>query len=217
MSSSGIFSPAPGYLEHLFADVRKAGGLCVADEVQSGFGRTGEQMWGFQAGDVIPDIVTFGKPIAGGYPMGLVVTTREIARKFGAKHAFFSTTGGNPVACAAALAMLEVIEDEGLVENARNVGTKLATELRSLSDRHSLIGDVRGSGLFIGVELVSDRDSLQPASEETHRIVNDLRENQVLVGIDGPHHNVLKIRPPMVFSESHVDILVARLDQALSR
>ena len=215
MSSSGIFSPAPGYLENIYAIVRAAGGLCVADEVQSGFGRTGKNMWGFQSGNVIPDIVTFGKPIAGGYPMGLVVTTREIATKFAQSCDFFSTTGGNPVACAAALAMLQVIEDEQLMENADKTGELLMAGIRELATRYPLIGDVRGSGLFIGVELVKDRQTLEPATDEASEIVNHCRDNNVLIGADGILGNVLKIRPPMVFNNSHTRILLKALEKAI--
>ncbi len=216
MSSSGIFAPAPGYLEGLFDSVRHSGGLCIADEVQSGFGRTGTHMWGFEAGNVIPDIVTFGKPIAGGYPMGLVVTTREIADQFEQTTEFFSTTGGNPVACAAAMAMLDVIEDESLMENAHRIGAGIMSGIQSLSDRFPIIGDVRGSGFFIGVELVKDKQTLEPASYETKQVMNILRNNGVLVGMDGIHENVLKIRPPMVFAEHHVEILLHELENALS-
>jgi 4-aminobutyrate aminotransferase-like enzyme/Ser/Thr protein kinase RdoA (MazF antagonist) len=216
MSSSGIFAPATGYLEAVFHSVHNAGGLCIADEVQSGFGRMGTHMWGFEAGNVIPDIVTFGKPIAGGYPMGLVVTTREIADRFEQTTDFFSTTGGNPVACAAAMAMLEIIEDESLMENARRIGTEIVSGIQALSSRFPIIGDVRGSGLFIGVELVKDRQTLEPASYETQRVMNTLRNNGVLVGMDGIYGNVLKIRPPMIFSTHHVETLLYQLENALS-
>lgn len=216
MSSSGIFPPPPGYLETLYQIVHKAGGLNIADEVQSGFGRTGKQMWGFQHGNVIPDIVTFGKPIAGGYPMGLVITRREIARYFQQQADFFSTTGGNPVACAAALAMLDVIDKQNLIENADRIGTQLQTELIELGNRFAIIGDVRGSGLFIGVELVIDRASKAPATQETRVIVNALRNAGVLVGIDGLFSNVIKIRPPMVFNEDHVQVLINALETVLS-
>ena len=214
LSTSGIFVPPPGYLKEIFRCVRAAGGLCVADEVQSGFGRLGKHMWGFESGGVVPDIVTFGKPIAGGYPMGLVVTTRAIADRFCQHTEFFSTTGGNPVACAAASAVLQVIADEGLMNHADRVGTELVYGIRQLARRHALIGDVRGSGLFIGVELVKDRATLEPATEETRIVVNALRDDGVLVGIDGTFHNVIKIRPPMVFNSEHTKIFLQSLDQA---
>jgi 4-aminobutyrate aminotransferase-like enzyme/Ser/Thr protein kinase RdoA (MazF antagonist) len=216
MSSNGVIVPPPGYLEELFSIVRKAGGLCVADEVQSGFGRTGKHMWGFEFSDVTPDIVTFGKPIAGGYPMGLVVTRREIAQKFEQQGGFFSTTGGNPVACAAASAMLDVIKNESLMENAQAMGELLMGGLTHLAKQHTLIGDVRGSGLFIGVELVGDSESLRPAIHETDKLVNLLRDHGVLTGIDGAHNNVLKIRPPLVINERHVAIFLQTLEKVLA-
>lgn len=217
LSSSGVYNPAPGYLENVFDKVRAAGGLCVADEVQSGFGRTGHHMWGFQIGDVIPDIVTFGKPIAGGYPMGLVVTTRDIADKFEQSTEFFSTTGGNPVACAAANAMLDVIENEDLLNNAIGMGEEITKGIKQLAEKFPIIGDVRGSGLFIGVELVRNPNTLEPAPEEASKLLNILRDERVLIGKDGIHKNVLKIRPPMVFNSSHVKILLKKLEIALSR
>ncbi|NKB76201.1 MAG: aminotransferase class III-fold pyridoxal phosphate-dependent enzyme [Gammaproteobacteria bacterium] len=217
MSSSGIFTPPLGYLDTLYDIVRKAGGLCVADEVQSGFGRTGKHMWGFEFGNVVPDIVTFGKPIAGGYPMGLVVTRREIADKFEKHGEFFSTTGGNPVACAAALAILRVMKNEKLMANADTMGEKIKYGLSSLAQKYPLIGDVRGSGLFIGVELVLDRMTLVPATDRAREIANQLRQRGVLIGVDGVHQNVLKIRPPMVFNESHVDFLLTELERALGQ
>ncbi|MCH7643893.1 MAG: aminotransferase class III-fold pyridoxal phosphate-dependent enzyme [Myxococcales bacterium] len=215
LCSNGIMEPPPGYLRAAFAKVRAAGGLCVADEVQSGFGRTGAHFWGFEAHGVIPDIVTLGKPIGNGYSMAAVVTTPEIVRSFVGHAEFFSTTGGNPVACAVGLAVLDVLEREKLRENADRVGAYLRSGLESLADRHRLIGDVRGAGLFVGVELVRDRKTLEPAREETHAIVNGMREDGVLVGIEGAHRNVLKMRPPLVFSEANADQLIASLDRAL--
>ena len=216
MSSNGIFTPPWGYLETLFDHVRNAGGLCVADEVQSGFGRTGKHMWGFQFGDVVPDIVTFGKPIAGGYPMGLVVTRKEIAQSFEQQGDFFSTTGGNPVACAAALAMLDVIESEQLMENAATMGDTLMTGIKALASHYPVIGDIRGSGLFIGVELIKDKTTLEPATKEAETFVNTLRDNGVLIGRDGVHGNVLKIRPPMVIDTHHVQIFLNAFEKSLN-
>lgn len=216
LSSAGIFEIPPGYLAGIFQRVRAAGGLCVADEVQAGFGRTGKHMWGFQLDAVVPDIVTFGKPIGNGHPIGAVVTRRDIAEQFSSATGFFSTTGGNPVSCAAGIAVLEVIERESLQENATEVGHKLRSGIADLASRHTLIGDVRGPGLFIGVELVRDRSTLEPAAEETRAVVNGMRERGVLIGRDGPHHNVLKIRPPIVFGPSHVTRFVETLDEVLS-
>jgi 4-aminobutyrate aminotransferase-like enzyme/Ser/Thr protein kinase RdoA (MazF antagonist) len=215
LASSGIIKPPPGYLRAAFAKVRAAGGLCVADEVQSGFGRTGSHFWGFEGHGVIPDIVTLGKPIGNGYSMAAVVTTPEIVRSLVRHREFFSTTGGNPVACAVGLAVLDVLEREKLRENADRVGAYLRSGLESLADRQRLIGDVRGAGLFVGVELVRDRETLEPANDETHAVVNAMRENGVLVGIGGTHRNILKIRPPLVFSKANADQLIEALDRAL--
>jgi len=215
LASSGIIVPPPGYLRAAFAVVRAAGGLCIADEVQSGFGRTGSHFWGFEGHGVIPDIVTLGKPIGNGLSMAAVVTTPEIVRSLVEQREFFSTTGGNPVACAVGLAVLDVLEREKLQENADRVGAYLRSGLESLADRHALIGDVRGAGLFVGVELVRDRKTLEPATEETHAIVNAMREDGVLIGIGGVYRNILKIRPPLVFSKANADQLVAALERGL--
>ncbi len=214
-ASNGIIDPAPGYLEGLRARVHAAGGLFVADEVQAGFGRSGSHMWGYERGGVVPDIVTLGKPIGNGHPIGALVMRREIAERFAARAHFFSTTGGNPVSCAAGLAVLEVIEREGLRENAARVGAELRAGIEALAQRHALIGDVRGAGLFLGVELVKDRQSRAPAEAGTQAVLNALREDGVLVGREGRHGNVLKIRPPIVFQSSHVERFLAALDRAL--
>jgi 4-aminobutyrate aminotransferase-like enzyme/Ser/Thr protein kinase RdoA (MazF antagonist) len=215
LSSSGILVSPPGYLAAAFEKVRAAGGLCVADEVQSGFGRTGDHFWGFDAHGVVPDIVTLGKPIGNGYSMAAVVTTPAIVQSLIGQSEFFSTTGGNPVACKVGLAVLDVLEQEGLQANARRVGALLHSRLTRLSDRHPLIGDVRGAGLFIGVELVRDRTTLEPATAEAGRVINRMRDAGVLIGLDGPNSNVLKIRPPLVFDETHAEQLADALDAAL--
>jgi 4-aminobutyrate aminotransferase-like enzyme/Ser/Thr protein kinase RdoA (MazF antagonist) len=209
-----IVFPA-GYLADVYRSVREAGGVCIADEVQVGFGRLGSAFWGFQTQEVTPDIVVLGKPIGNGFPLAAVVTSPEIAASFDAGMEFFSTFGGNPVACAAGLATLEVLDDERLMENAREVGDHLKGRLANLGERHALVGDVRGLGLFLGVELVRDRESLEPADDEASYVVNRLRQNGVLCGTDGPHHNVLKIRPPLCFTSENADLLVAGLDDIL--
>ena len=214
-ASNGIIDPAPGYLEGLRARVHAAGGLFIADEVQAGFGRSGSHMWGFERGGATPDMVTLGKPIGNGHPIGAVVVRRELARRFAARTHFFSTTGGNPVSCAAGLAVLEVIEREHLRENAARTGARLKAGLESLAQRHALIGDVRGAGLFLGVELVRERGTRAPAESETRAVLNALRRIGVLVGREGRHGNVLKIRPPIVFQPVHVERLLAALDRAL--
>ncbi|HEY6805721.1 MAG TPA: aminotransferase class III-fold pyridoxal phosphate-dependent enzyme [Pyrinomonadaceae bacterium] len=204
------------YLSRVYERVRAAGGVCIADEVQTGYGRIGTHFWAFESYGVVPDIVVLGKPIGNGHPIGAVVTTREIAGSFANGMEFFSTFGGNNVSSAIGLKVLEVVLAEELQTHALKVGTQMLTELRRLMDRHQLIGDVRGSGLFLGVELVRDRETLEPATEEADAIVNLMREDGILLGTDGPLHNVLKIRPPMPFDEGDADVLLKTLDRILT-
>ena len=209
-----------GYLANVYAIVRAAGGVCIADEVQTAYGRMGTHFYAFEAQGVVPDIVVLGKPIGNGYPLGAVVTTPEIAASFDNGMEFFSTFGGSTVSCAAGLAVLDVVEEERLQEHARDVGSTLLDALRRIGDRHPLVGDVRGSGLFLGVELVKDRDTLEPAAAEASDVVNRMRERGILLGTDGPFANVLKIRPPMPFTRENAVHLAATLDDvigALSR
>jgi 4-aminobutyrate aminotransferase-like enzyme/Ser/Thr protein kinase RdoA (MazF antagonist) len=215
-STAGQIVFPPGYLAEAYRHVRAAGGLCIADEVQTGFARLGTHFWGFETQGVVPDIVVLGKPIGNGLPLGAVVTTREIATAFDNGMEFFSTFGGNPVACAAGLAVLDVLEQDGLQANARRVGEHLLAALRDLKDRRALIGDVRGSGLFLGVELVRDRATLEPATEEASYVVNRLRELGVLAGTDGPFGNVIKLRPPLIFSGTDASLFVRRFDEVLA-
>jgi 4-aminobutyrate aminotransferase-like enzyme len=205
----------PGYLRDAYAAVRAAGGVCIADEVQVGFGRLGSSFFGFESQQVVPDIVVLGKPIGNGFPLAAVVTTPALAAAFDAGMEFFSTFGGNPVACAAGLAVLDVLRDERLQENALLVGTYLKERLTALAPRHPLIGDVRGSGLFLGLELVRDHTTLEPASEEADHLVQRLREEGILAGTDGPWHNVLKLRPPLCFTRPEADLFVDVLDAIL--
>jgi 4-aminobutyrate aminotransferase-like enzyme len=204
------------YLASVYAIVRAAGGVCIADEVQTAYGRMGTDCYAFEAQRVVPDIVVLGKPIGNGYPLGAVITTREIAASFDNGMEFFSTFGGSTVACAVGLAVLDVVEEERLQSHARAVGDHLLAGLRALSDRHPLLGDVRGSGLFIGVELVRNSETLEPATTEAADIVNALRDRGILIGTDGPFENVLKIRPPMPFTREDADFLVRTLDDVLS-
>lgn len=206
----------PGYLAEAYRAVRAAGGVCIADEVQVGFGRLGRHFWGFESQGVVPDIVVLGKPIGNAFPLAALVTTPAIAEAFDNGMEFFSTFGGNPVACAAGLAVLDVLHDESLPQNAQRVGTHLLDRLSALMKRHPLVGDVRGMGLFLGIELVRDRESLEPADEEAALVVNRLREKGILTGTDGPHHNVLKIRPPLCFSEADANLLATTLDSILA-
>jgi len=207
-----IVLPA-GYLSEVYESVREAGGVCIADEVQVGFGRLGNYFFGFELQGVTPDVVVLGKPIGNGFPLAAVITTEEIARAFDNGMEFFSTFGGNPVACAAGLAVLDVLEEEGLQENARVVGDYLLRGLRSIE--HEMIGDVRGLGLFLGVELVRDRSTLEPASKEASRVVNYLRERGILAGTDGPHHNVIKLRPPLCFTKEDAERFVEVLGEVI--
>jgi 4-aminobutyrate aminotransferase-like enzyme/Ser/Thr protein kinase RdoA (MazF antagonist) len=204
-----------GYLAEAYRHVRAAGGVCIADEVQTGFGRLGEHLWGFEGQGVVPDVVVLGKPIGNGFPLGAVVTTPEIAASFDDGMEFFSTFGGNPVSCAAGLAVLDVLEEEGLQARAVRTGRQLMDGLARLQGKHPVVGDVRGTGLFLGVELVRDRASLEPADEEAAYVVNRLRERGVLTGTDGPHHNVLKLRPPLVLSEADASLFLETLGAVL--
>jgi len=205
----------PGYLKAVYAHVRAAGGVCIADEVQTGYGRIGTHFWGFGQQGVVPDIVVLGKPIGNGYPIGAVVTTPAIAASFDNGMEFFSTFGGSTVSAVVGLEVLRVVQEEGLQRHARVVGERMLAGLRPLMDRFPIVGDVRGSGLFLGVELVRDRKTLEPAGEEASYVVNRMREEGILLGTDGPHHNVLKIRPPMPFSLDDADVLVATLARVL--
>ena len=204
------------YLRHTYEHVRAAGGLCIADEVQTGFGRTGTHYWGFETQGVIPDIVTMAKGIGNGVPLGAVVTTPKIAQAL-ATRIHFNTFGGNPVVCAQGKAVLEVIEREGLQANSLAVGDRLLAGLRGLADRHALIGEVRGRGLMIGVELVKDRATKEPAKEETLRIFETAKDLGLLIGKGGFHGNVLRIKPPMCFTKADADFLLEVLDVCLAQ
>jgi 4-aminobutyrate aminotransferase-like enzyme len=179
--------------------------------VQVGFGRLGTHFWGFETQDVVPDIVVLGKPIGNGFPLAAVITTTEIADSFNNGMEFFSTFGGNPVACAAGLAVLDVLEEEKLQQHALSVGTHLTEGLKTLQTRHALIGDVRGSGLFLGIDLVLDGETREAAPLQASYVVNRLRDCGILAGTDGPHHNVIKLRPPLVFSENDADLFLKTL------
>ncbi len=206
----------PGFLRDAYRHVRAAGGVTIADEVQTGFGRVGTHFWGFETQGVVPDIVTMGKPIGNGHPLGAVVTTPEIAAAFANGMEYFNTFGGNPVSCAIGLEVLDVIADERLQEHAHDVGSSLLAGLRGLAEKYDLIGDVRGPGLFIGIELVRDRATLEPAAREASCVVNRMRECGILLSTDGPFHNVIKIKPPLPFSREDGELLFATLDRVLA-
>ncbi|MGD8342993.1 MAG: aminotransferase class III-fold pyridoxal phosphate-dependent enzyme [Desulfobacterales bacterium] len=209
-----IFLPE-GYLSEVYRRVHKAGGLCIADEVQTGYGRIGTHFYAFEAEHLVPDIVVLGKPIGNGHPISAVITTPEIAESFDNGMEFFSTFGGNAVSCAAGLTVLEVVIEENLQANALKAGKRMLAGMIPLIDRFPIVGDVRGSGLFLGVELVRDRDTLEPAKEEAEFIVNRMRNAGILLGTDGPFENVIKIRPPMPFDESNAEFLVANMERIL--
>jgi 4-aminobutyrate aminotransferase-like enzyme len=212
----GILNVPPGYVASVARRVRAAGGLVIADEVQFGFGRSGSHFWGFGLHGLVPDIVTLGKPIGNGIALGCVVTTPQIMARFSEGNEFFSTFGGNPVACAAAHAVLDVMEAEGLQENARATGAYLRDGLRALAQVATCIGAVTGAGLFLGVDIVTERSSMIPDGARADAIKNHLRAAGILIGTDGFHGNVLKIRPPMVFSRGDADILLHGLRDAMN-
>ena len=203
------------YLKHAYEQVRAAGGLCIADEVQAGFGRTGTHYWGFETQGVIPDIVTMAKGIGNGCPLGAVVTTPKIAATL-AQRTHFNTFGGNPVVCAQGMAVLEVIEREKLQENALKIGNRILTGLNQLKEKHNLIGDVRGKGLMLGIELVKDRQSKEPAKEECAQILEACREMGLLLGKGGLWGQTIRFSPPMCVNEQDADFLLEVLDRAFS-
>jgi 4-aminobutyrate aminotransferase-like enzyme/Ser/Thr protein kinase RdoA (MazF antagonist)/murein DD-endopeptidase MepM/ murein hydrolase activator NlpD len=209
-----ILFPA-GYLASVYQAVHSAGGVCIADEVQTGLGRIGTHFWGFESQGVVPDIVVMGKSLGNGHPLAAVVATRAIAEAFDNGMEYFSTFGGNTVSCAVGSAVLDVMHDEALQAHALAIGAELLTGLRALLARHQIVGDVRGSGLFLGVELVKDRDTLEPAALEASYVANRMREEGILLGTDGPFHNVVKIRPPMPFDGDDAARLVETLDGVL--
>jgi 4-aminobutyrate aminotransferase-like enzyme len=213
--NEGFPDLASGFLDGAIAAVRKAGGVIIADEVQPGFGRIGTHFWGHQHAGFAPDIVTMGKPMGNGHPIAAVATSLEIMGAFRNAFGYFNTFGGNPVSCAAANAVLDVLDKENLIAKARDTGKFLRDGLRKLSDKHSIIGDVRGSGLAIGAELVLDRKTKQPAKAEAERVVNMMRQKGVLMGSNGIFYNVLKIRPPMPFGKPEADIMLTTLDECL--
>ncbi len=210
-----VFLPE-GYLAEVYAAVRASGVLCIADEVQVGFGRVGTHMWAFEEHGVVPDIVTMGKPAGAGHPLGIVATTRAIADRFANGMEYFNTFGGNPVSCAVGLAVLAVIDEDRLLDNAREQGAYLLDGFRALADRHHVIGDVRGRGLFLGIELVTDRRTKVHDGATASAVVQEALARGVLMGTDGPHDNVVKLRPPMTFRRAHADHLLDVLDQAFA-
>ncbi|XP_061816940.1 ethanolamine-phosphate phospho-lyase isoform X1 [Nerophis lumbriciformis] len=218
-SCGGQVIPPAGYFQQVAQHVRKAGGLFIADEVQVGFGRVGTHFWAFQlqGDDFVPDIVTMGKPIGNGHPLSCVVTSRKVAEAFmSSRMEYFNTFGGNPVSCAIGLAVLDVIVKEDLQAKALQVGEYLISLLEAQKEKHPLIGDIRGRGLFVGAELVKDRIKLTPATAEAREVIYRLKEQRVLLSADGPHRNVLKFKPPMCFDTNNADFVVDKLDRVLT-
>ncbi len=215
-SSDGIYPGPTGFLKEAIDVVHKAGGLYLADEVQPGFARTGDAMWGFQRHGVVPDLVIMGKPMGNGVPIGAIAVQPHLVEKFGQETRYFNTFGGNPVSIAAAQAVLDVIRDEGLQENSRKVGQEMMTGIQALAQRYPAIGDVRGAGLFVGVEFVKDRASKEPDGALGLKVVNRLRDKRVLISASGVKGNILKIRPPLPFSSENNKQFLRLLDEALS-
>ncbi len=215
MGCGGQLILPEGFLQKAFELVKKDGGLCIADEIQIGFGRMGSHFWGFESESVVPDIVTMGKSMGNGHPLSAVVTTKEIADKFNNGMEYFNSFGGNSVSCAVGQAVLDVIKDESLQDHALKVGDYLLEQLQQLKQHHDIIGDVRGRGLFIGIELNRDED-LTPADTEAHNIINRMKEKGVLLSTDGPDHNVIKIKPPIVFNIENAEELVKKLDETMT-
>ncbi len=216
MGCGGQLIPPKGFLSESFDMVRQDHGLCIADEVQIGFGRMGEYFWGFETQDIVPDIVTLGKSIGNGHPLSVVVTNDEISDEFNNGMEYFNSFGGNPVSCAVGHAVLKVIEEEGLQRHALEVGNELMSLLMELRSDHDMIGDVRGIGLFVGIEMIKDMDALEPDRQIAKKIVNEMMHRGILLSTDGPDHNVIKIKPPMVFDRSNALFLFETLDNILS-
>lgn len=217
-SCGGQIFPPAGYFQRVYDVVRRAGGLCIADEVQVGFGRVGTHYWAFETQDVIPDIVTVAKPMGNGHPVGCVVTTKAIAESFlKTGVTYFNTYGGNPVSCAIANAVMQVIDEEKLQENCLVVGKYLVERSSDLMKDFEIIGDVRGMGLFFGIELVKDRKLRVPATDEANFVVSRMKSlHKILVSSDGPDENVVKLKPPMVFSKENVDEFIAGIKECLT-
>ena len=217
LGCGGQIIPPNGFLSSSFKMVRDNNGVCIADEVQVGFGRMGESFWGFETQNIVPDIVTLGKSIGNGHPLSVVVTSEDLSNEFNNGMEYFNSFGGNPVSCAIGHAVLKIIEEEELQKNAFRVGNELKTLLNELKSVHDIIGDVRGKGLFLGIEIIRDLETLEPDKQVTHKIVNEMRNRKILLSSDGPDHNVIKVKPPMVFNSSNALFLVETLDKVLSK
>jgi 4-aminobutyrate aminotransferase-like enzyme len=214
ISCGGQVELPQGFLPKAYQLIREAGGVCISDEVQTGCGRMGKTFWGFQLHDVVPDIVTIGKPLGNGHPVAAVACTQEVAEKFANGMEYFNTFGGNPVSCAIATEVLRVVKREKLQENALEVSEFLKEELKTLSNEYPIIGDVRGQGLFLGIEFVDH--NMNPLAKQTEYLANRMKDHGILMSIDGPDYNVLKIKPPIVFSKDNAKELLFYLRKILS-
>jgi 4-aminobutyrate aminotransferase-like enzyme len=214
-SVGGQIIPPSGYLAEVYKHIRAVGGVCIADEVQTGLGRLGQYYFGFEQQGALPDIVVLGKPIGNGHPIGVVMTTRAIADSFAKGPEYFSTFGGSNLSCRIGKEVLDIVDDENLMENARNMGDALLNGLRRLQSKYDNIGDVRGYGLFIGVDLVTDSISRTPATHIADYVKNRMRENRILMGTEGPFDNILKIRPPLTIEADDIAMILNVLDQVL--
>ena len=216
LGCGGQIIPPKYFLKNTYALIRKSKGMCIADEVQIGFGRTGSHFWGFETQDVLPDIVTIGKSMGNGHPISALITTRDIANTFNNGMEYFNSFGGNPVSCAIGHAVLKIIDEEELQKNALYIGKILMNLLNQLKNRHPIIGDVRGQGFFLLIELVDNQKELKPLGMTASNVVNKMKNYGVLLSTDGPDHNVIKIKPPMVFNKENAYFLVENLDLAFS-
>ena len=217
MGCGGQIMIPRSFMIEAFQIVHKAGGLCIVDEVQIGFGRLGSHFWGFQMSGVVPDIITLGKSIGNGHPLSVVITKEKIADGFNNGMEYFNSFGGNPVSCEIGQAVLDVIKEEKLQENAYSTGDHLLDGLKNIQNNHNIIGDVRGKGLFIGIELIKDLDNMIPAADEAEIVVNSMKEKGILISSDGPDHNVLKIKPPLVFNKKNANFFLESFETVLSK
>ena len=215
ISAAGQVAMPQGYLQEVYQFIRSQGGICISDEVQTGFGRLGTHFWAYEASTVVPDVVVLGKPIGNGHPMAAVVCTEEIADSFANGMEFFSSFGGNPVSCAIGIEVLKVIEEEQLMQNALNVGNYMVDKFKELQKQYPVIGDIRGSGLALGIDFVKNKQTKEENTELASQIVNQLKEKGILIGTDGPKENVLKIKPPLCFTKENTDELITAIEEVL--
>jgi len=216
MGCGGQIIIPSSFMRETFKIVKEAGGLFIVDEVQIGFGRLGSHFWGFEMSGIIPDIITLGKSIGNGHPLSVVITKKNIAQAFNNGMEYFNSFGGNPVSCEVGQAVLDIIKQEELQKNAHETGTYLLDGLKAIQNKYNIIGDVRGRGLFIGIELIKNFDKMVPAPDETELVVNQMKQKGILISSDGPDHNVLKIKPPLVFNRNNADYFLESFEAVMS-